>query len=86
MGRRAAADGGVLTAVAKGGRAGAATEAERAQAVADARFWRADALVLRGQPAAAGAAAVLDALYGPGRQVDDVWVGTCARSATERRA
>jgi hypothetical protein len=51
---------------------------QRAQAVADVAYWKADCVAL-----AAGAAAVervgelkqtLDALYGPGRQVADAWV------------
>jgi hypothetical protein len=46
--------------------------AERDQARADVRYWRADAIVLPGdQPRVRP---VLDQLFGPGARVDDVWV------------
>lgn len=49
--------------------------AERGQARADARFWRADALVLApGASREGDLKTALDALYGPGRRVDDVWL------------
>ncbi|MBV1855483.1 hypothetical protein [Catellatospora tritici] len=65
----------LLTDVAAGKRGTDVTDADRAQALADARYWKADALVL---PVAHRAAAqlhtVMDALYGPGTAVGDVWV------------
>nr|WP_091609850.1 hypothetical protein [Micromonospora mirobrigensis] len=65
----------LLTAVAAGTRGTAVTAADRDRAVADVRHWKADALVLpAGHPRAAALRTVLDACYGPGRQVDDVWV------------
>jgi hypothetical protein len=46
--------------------------AEREQARADARYWRADAIVLPGDQPPVRAA--LDQLFGPGARVDDVWI------------
>jgi hypothetical protein len=46
--------------------------AERDQARADVRYWRADAIVLPGDQPRVRAA--LDQLFGPGARVDDVWV------------
>jgi hypothetical protein len=65
----------LLTAVATGKRSTAVTAAEREQAAADVRFWRADAVVLdKGLGREADLRAVLDELYGPGRRIDDAWV------------
>jgi hypothetical protein len=54
------------------GRPHAIGAAERDQARADVRYWRADAIVLPGDQPQVRAA--LDQLYGPGTRVDDVWV------------
>ncbi|MCT2277472.1 hypothetical protein [Micromonospora chalcea] len=64
----------LLTLVAEGKRGTAVTQAEVDQARADARYWRADAVALPKHRRQADLRAVLDALYGPGRQVDDVWL------------
>jgi hypothetical protein len=49
--------------------------AERAQARADVRFWRADAVVVdTAGPAPDNLRTALDQLFGPGQRVDDVWV------------
>lgn len=64
----------LLTAVAAGERGTAVTEAERAQALADVRYWRADAVVLPRHSREAELWAVLTACYGQGRQIDDVWM------------
>lgn len=64
----------LLGAVAKGHRSPTVTEAERAQAVADARHWKADAVVLDAHPRQSELRAVLDQFYGPGQQVGDVWL------------
>lgn len=50
------------------------TEAERAQAVVDVRYWKADAVVLPRHRRQEALRAVLDACFGPGQRVDDVWV------------
>ncbi|MGC4875794.1 hypothetical protein ACLQ26_05895 [Micromonospora sp. DT43] len=64
----------LLTEVAAGRRDGAVTPAEIAQARADARYWRADAVALPGRRRQAELKAVLDAMYGPAQRVDDVWL------------
>ncbi|MEV0155895.1 hypothetical protein AB0H57_19425 [Micromonospora sp. NPDC050686] len=65
----------LLREVAEGDHRTTVTEVERARAVADVRYWRADAVVLPvDHPRAAELTAVLDACYGPGRRVDDVQV------------
>ncbi|MEU9829009.1 hypothetical protein [Micromonospora chersina] len=66
----------LLTAVSRGERDTAVGPAEIAQARADVRYWRADAVALpdRGAGRHDDLKAVLDALYGPGRRVDDVWL------------
>jgi hypothetical protein len=64
----------LLAEVARGYRSPTVTDAERAQAVADARFWRADAVVLDAHPRQFELRRVLDRFYGTGRQVDDVWL------------
>jgi hypothetical protein len=64
----------LLAEVARGYRSPTVTDAERAQAVADARFWRADAVVLDAHPRQFELRTVLDRFYGTGRQVDDVWL------------
>jgi hypothetical protein len=64
----------VLTAVANGKRPPEVTTAEEAQAVADARFWRADAFVLDPLQARAPLLEAMRGLYGPGQLVDGVWV------------
>jgi hypothetical protein len=63
-----------LDRIVKGRHGGAATETERRRAVADARFWQADAFVLEANPRAQELRQWLDGCFGPGRQVDDVWV------------
>ena len=63
-----------LDRILKGRHGGAATEVERRRAVADARFWRADAFVLEANPREQALRQWLDGCFGPGRQVDDVWV------------
>ncbi|RZU74550.1 hypothetical protein EV384_3022 [Micromonospora kangleipakensis] len=64
----------LLTAVARGQRDTAVNPADVAQARADVRYWKADAVVLPRTHRRAALRTVLDALYGPGRQVDDVWL------------
>ncbi|MEU3453760.1 hypothetical protein ABZ671_09175 [Micromonospora sp. NPDC006766] len=50
------------------------TSGEREQAVADVRHWKADAVVLPRHRRQDELRSVLDACFGPGRRVDDVWV------------
>lgn len=64
----------LLTAVASGKRPPEVTTAEEAQAVADARFWRADAFVLDPLQDRAPLLEAMRGLYGPGQLVDGVWV------------
>jgi len=64
----------LLTSVGAGERGTEVSEAERAQAVTDVRYWQADAVVLPEHRRQAELQAVLTACFGPGRQVDDVWV------------
>ncbi|GIJ27832.1 glycosyl transferase [Micromonospora qiuiae] len=66
----------LLTAVSKGERDTTVGPAEITQARADVRYWKADAVVLpdRGARRHEALKTVLDALYGPGRRVDDVWL------------
>ncbi|WBC15086.1 hypothetical protein O7600_29175 [Micromonospora sp. WMMA1998] len=64
----------LLTLVAEGRRGVEVTPAEVAQARADARHWRADAVALPRHRRQEQLRAVLDACYGPGRRVDDVWL------------
>ncbi|HZB48649.1 MAG TPA: glycosyl transferase [Mycobacteriales bacterium] len=64
----------LLTAVSTGKRPPEVTAAERAQAVADARFWRADAFVLDPLQDRGPLRQAMRGLYGPGRLVDGVWV------------
>jgi hypothetical protein len=64
----------LLTAVWNGKRPPDVTDADRAQAVADARFWRADAFVLDPLQAREPLLRAMRALYGPGRMIDGVWV------------
>ncbi|MFG3599763.1 hypothetical protein [Micromonospora chersina] len=66
----------LLTAVSRGERDTAVGPAEIAQARADVRYWKADAVALpdRGARRHDDLKAVLDALYGPGQRVDDVWL------------
>ncbi|GGR92417.1 glycosyl transferase [Micromonospora fulviviridis] len=66
----------LLTAVSRGEWDTAVGRADIAQARADVRYWKADAVVLpdRGTRRHDDLKAVLDALYGPGRRVDDVWL------------
>jgi hypothetical protein len=63
-----------LDRIGKGRHDGIATEAERRRALADARFWQADAFVLDAGPREQALRQWLDGCFGPGRQVDDVWV------------
>jgi hypothetical protein len=65
----------LLVAVARGERdPDTITEADRIAALADVRHWKADALVLGEYPRAAELRRTLDALYGPGQPVADVWL------------
>ncbi|WNM40083.1 hypothetical protein RMN56_01610 [Micromonospora halotolerans] len=66
----------LLTAVSLGERGTAVGPAEIAQARADVRYWKADAVALpdRGARRHDDLKTVLDALYGPGQRVDDVWL------------
>ena len=64
----------LLTAVWNGKRPPDVTDADRAQAVADARFWRADAFVLDPLQVREPLLRAMRALYGPGRMIDGVWV------------
>ncbi|MFI6330242.1 hypothetical protein ACIBBG_18320 [Micromonospora chersina] len=66
----------LLTAVSRGERDTAVGPADIAQARADVRYWKADAVALpdRGVRRHDDLKAVLDALYGPGQRVDDVWL------------
>ncbi|MEU0154547.1 hypothetical protein [Micromonospora fulviviridis] len=64
----------LLTAVGAGTRPPTVSAAEREQAVADVRWWRADAVVLPEHAHEAELKAFLDACFGPGRRVRDVWL------------
>lgn len=64
----------LLTAVADGKRGTEVSAADRTQAVEDVRHWRADAVALPAHPRETELRAVLDACFGPGRRVDDVWL------------
>lgn len=64
----------LLTAIGAGTRPPTVGAAERDQALADARWWRADAVVLPRHAHEAELKAFLDACYGPGQQVRDVWL------------
>ncbi|MER5455131.1 hypothetical protein ABT008_10120 [Micromonospora sp. NPDC002389] len=66
----------LLTAVSAGKRDTTVGPAEIAQARADVRYWKADAVVLpdRGARRHEALKTVLNALYGPGRRVGDVWL------------
>ncbi|MGK5522095.1 hypothetical protein ACSNN9_22440 [Micromonospora sp. URMC 107] len=64
----------LLTAVGAGTRPPTVTGPEREQAVADVRWWKADAVVLPSHPREAELRTVLDACFGPGQRVRDVWV------------
>ncbi|SCL23873.1 hypothetical protein GA0070624_2814 [Micromonospora rhizosphaerae] len=64
----------LLTAVARGQRDTMVTPADVTQARADVRHWKADVVVLPRHPRQDRLRAVLDALYGPGQRVDDVWL------------
>ncbi|MCW6003266.1 hypothetical protein K1W54_01530 [Micromonospora sp. CPCC 205371] len=64
----------LLTAVARGDRSPTVTEAERAQAIVDARHWKADAVVLDAHPRQYQLRTVLDQFYGPGHRLGDVWL------------
>jgi hypothetical protein len=63
-----------LDRILKGRHDGTATATERQRAVADVRFWQADAVVLERNPHEQALRQWLDGCFGPGRQVDDVWV------------
>lgn len=66
----------LLTAVSRGERDTAVGPADIAQARSDVRYWKADAVALpdRGPRGRDNLKIVLDALYGPGQRVDDVWL------------
>jgi hypothetical protein len=63
-----------LDRIVKGRHGGTATAVERRRAVADARFWQADAFVLESGPREQALRQWLDGCFGSGQQVDDVWV------------
>lgn len=66
---------GLLADVGYRGGVPQVTDAQRAQAAADVRYWRAGLVVLAGDaPHAADLRATLDQLFGPARRVDDVWL------------
>ena len=62
--------------VSRGERDTAVGPADIAQARSDVRYWKADAVALpdRGPRGRDNLKIVLDALYGPGQRVDDVWL------------
>jgi hypothetical protein len=64
----------LLDEVARTGRVPAISDAERANIVADLRFWRAEVVVLAGVPRQQELQATLSALLGPGRPASDAWV------------
>ncbi|MFC0031594.1 hypothetical protein ACFFMM_18915 [Micromonospora chaiyaphumensis] len=66
----------LLTAVSRGERDTTVGPADIAQARSDVRYWKADAVALpdRGARGHDNLKVVLDALYGPGQRVDDVWL------------
>jgi hypothetical protein len=65
----------LLTAVFRGERDTTVNPTEIAQARADIRFWKADAVALPDRVRHRDELkAVLDAMFGPGRRVDDVWL------------
>ncbi|MFI7551022.1 hypothetical protein ACIBQ2_14860 [Micromonospora sediminimaris] len=66
----------LLTAVSTGKRDTTVGPTEITQARADVRYWKADAVVLpdRGARRHDALKTVLDALYGPGQRIDDVWL------------
>lgn len=66
----------LLTAVSLGERDTTVGQADVDQARADVRYWKADAVVLPDRAARRhdDLKTVLDALYGPGERVEDVWV------------
>jgi hypothetical protein len=65
----------LFTAIEQTGALPVITEAQRAQAVADLRFWQADAVVLPfDTPNAVALRAALDQLFGPGQARDGVLV------------
>ncbi|MFG1677813.1 hypothetical protein [Micromonospora sp. NPDC049282] len=64
----------LLTAIGAGTRPPTVSAAERDQALADVRWWRADAVVLPRHAHEAELKAFLDACFGPGQRVRDVWL------------
>ncbi|RLK22496.1 hypothetical protein DER29_0330 [Micromonospora sp. M71_S20] len=64
----------LLTAVARGERDASISPAEREQAIVDVRHWKADAVVLPVRTKKRELRTVLDALYGPGQRIEDVWL------------
>jgi hypothetical protein len=64
----------LLDDVARTGRVPAIAEAERANMVADLRFWRADVIVLVEGPHLRELQTTLGALLGPPRTASDAWV------------
>ncbi|PSK67258.1 hypothetical protein B0E53_00790 [Micromonospora sp. MH33] len=66
----------LLTAVSRGERDTTVGPADIAQARSDVRYWKADAVALPDRVARGhdDLKIVLDALYGPGQRVDDVWL------------
>ncbi|RKN45448.1 hypothetical protein D7223_17795 [Micromonospora endolithica] len=64
----------LLTAVGAGTRPPTVDAVEREQAVTDVRWWKADAVVLPKHAHEAELKAFLEACFGPGRRVRDVWV------------
>ncbi|SBT39215.1 hypothetical protein [Micromonospora narathiwatensis] len=65
----------LLTAVSQGERAATVSPVEIDQARADVRYWKADAVALPDRARRHDdLKIVLDAMFGPGQRVDDVWV------------
>jgi hypothetical protein len=52
------------------------TDEQRRAAAEDLRFWQAGVVVLGPHPFREQLKQAVDALLGPGRQVDDVWIWT----------
>jgi hypothetical protein len=64
----------LLDAVARTGQVPVISDADRANIVADLRFWRADVVVLAGGPHEQELHTTLSALLGPARAASDAWV------------
>jgi len=81
-GARARPTASLLSGIAYNGGVATVGPAERAQAIEDVRYWRAAVVVLAPDaPHADELHATLDALFGPGQQVADVWLWDVRRLA-----